>query len=57
MRKASKLMYRYLEILVFGFFVGADAMIIPGLGSLEVSNIVMAQETVGYGTYLVLLSV
>jgi hypothetical protein len=42
MRKASKLMNIYLEILVFGFFVGADVMIIPGLGSIALLNIVMA---------------
>lgn len=44
-------MYRYLEVVVFGFFVGADVMIIPGLESIEVLNIVMAQETAGYGTH------
>jgi hypothetical protein len=51
MREASKLVYRYSEIMVFGFFVGADVMIIPGLESIEVLNIVMAQETAGYDTH------
>jgi hypothetical protein len=41
MREASKLIYRYSEIMVFGFFVGAD-VIIPGLESIEVLNIVVA---------------
>jgi hypothetical protein len=47
MRKARKLMNIYSEILVFGFSVGADVMIIPGLGSIGVLNIVMAQEAAG----------
>jgi len=34
--------------MVFGFFVGADCMIIPHLESIEVLNIVMTQETAGY---------
>jgi len=45
-----------LEITVFGFF-GADCMIIPGLESIEVLNIVMAQETAGYGIHSVVKDV
>ena len=51
MREASKLVYRYSEITIFGFFVGADIMIIPGLESIEVLNSVMEQGIAGYDTY------